>query len=98
MERFWEYKHFEKQVADVMDALETLHRNKQLVLEEDNPAGHANYRAHGLRVSNMNVKYGDKQKTLRDLTMTEDCFGLQEAKIYLRGLYLRGRFLTIKIS
>ena len=82
-EGFWGYEQFEKQVVDVLDVLEVLYPDKQLVLEVDHSSGHAKYRPDGLHVSNMNVKYGGKQKELRDSVMTEGCLGPREAKMYL---------------
>ena len=42
----------------------------QVVCEVDHSSGHAKQREDGLHMTNMNVKYGGKQKKLRDTVMT----------------------------
>ena len=66
-----------------MGCLKEIEPGKQLAIEIDHSAGHAKYLPDGLHVSNMNVKYGGKQKVLRDSIMTEGCLGPGEAKMYL---------------
>ena len=68
-----------------MGCLKEIEPGKQLAIEIDHSAGHAKYLPDGLHVSNMNVKYGGKQKVLRDSIMTEGCLGPGEAKMYLNG-------------
>ena len=68
-----------------MDCLEVIEPRKQLAIEVDHSAGHAKYLPDGLHVANMNVKYGGKQKVLRDSVMTEGCLGPRPAKMYLNG-------------
>ena len=63
-----------------MDELETLYPGKKLVIEVDHSSGNAKYLPDGLHVSNMNVRYGGKQRKLRASTMTEGCLGPREAK------------------
>ncbi|CAM9880058.1 unnamed protein product, partial [Laminaria digitata] len=71
-----------------MDVLETLYPDRQLVIEVDHSAGHAKYREDGLHVGNMNVRFGGKQRELRDTIMAEGCLGPEEAKMYLnRGAW-----------
>ena len=54
----------------------------------DHSAGHAKYREDGLHVGNMNVRFGGKQRALRDTNMVEGCLGPGEAKMYLnRGAW-----------
>lgn len=79
----WKFEQFERQVIDVMDVLEALFPKMQIVVEVNHPAGHAKPREDGLHVSNMNVKYGGKQRVLRESTMTEGCLGPGAAKMYL---------------
>lgn len=76
---FWGFDEFQQQTTDVMDVIEP---DMQLVIEVDHSAGHAKGREDGLHVTNMNVKYGGKQKVLRDSIMTEGCLGPGEAKMY----------------
>ncbi|CAM9922815.1 unnamed protein product, partial [Pylaiella littoralis] len=73
------YEQFKEQIEDVLDVLEYLDNDMQVVVEVDHSSGHAKQREDGLHVSNMNVKYGDKQKVLRDTVMTEGCVGPEEA-------------------
>ncbi|CAM9847356.1 unnamed protein product, partial [Pylaiella littoralis] len=76
---YWGYDQFEEQVEDVMDVLEHIDPDMQIVFEVDHSSGHGKQREDGLHVSNMNVKYGGKQKVLRDSVMTEECLGPEEA-------------------
>lgn len=82
-EGFWGFKEFEEQTVDVMDCFDVLYPELQLIVEVDHSAGHAKFREDGLHVGHMNVKYGGKQKILRDTLMTEGCVGSGEAKMYL---------------
>ena len=66
----------------MLDVLEHLDDGMQMVIEVDHSSGHAKQREDGLHVSNMNVKYGEKQKKLRDTVMTKECLGPEEAKVY----------------
>lgn len=66
----------------VVTVLEILDPDKQVVVEVDRSSGHAYQREDGLHVSNMSVKYGGKQKKLRDTVMTEEGLGPEEAKMY----------------
>ena len=84
-EGYWTYDDFERQTIDIMDCLEEVEPEKQLAIEVDHSAGHAKYRPDGLHVANMNVKYGGKQKVLRDSVMTEGCLGPHEAKMHLNA-------------
>ncbi|CAM9642953.1 unnamed protein product, partial [Sphacelaria rigidula] len=84
-EGYWGFAEFEQQTIDVMDCLEEIEPGKQLAIEVDHSAGHAKYLPDGLHVQNMNVKYGGKQKALRDSVMTEGCLGPGSAKMYLNG-------------
>ncbi|CAN0077014.1 unnamed protein product [Scytosiphon promiscuus] len=79
---YWGYDLFEEQTMDIIDVYEHLHPDVQLVIEVDHSSGHAKQRENGLHVSNMNVKYGGKQRILRDSVMTEGCLGPEEAKMY----------------
>ncbi|CAN0216615.1 unnamed protein product, partial [Ascophyllum nodosum] len=79
---FWGYDQFKEQIEDVLDVLEHLDDGMQMVIEGDHSSGHAKQREDGLHVSDMNVKYGGKQKKLRDTVMTKECFGPEEAKMY----------------
>ena len=79
---FWGYEQFKEQIEDVLDVLEHLDDGMQMVIEVDHSSGHAKQREDGLHVSNMNVKYGGKQKKLRDTVMTKECLGPEEAKMY----------------
>ncbi|CAB1112955.1 unnamed protein product [Ectocarpus sp. CCAP 1310/34] len=87
---YWGYDQFEEQVEDVMDVLEHIDPDMQIVFEVDHSSGHGKQREDGLHVSNMNVKYGGKQKVLRDSVMTEECLGPEEAKMY----FANGRWST----
>ena len=80
---FWGFDEFELQTIDVTDVLEVLEPEAQIVIEVDHSAGHAKGREDGLHVLNMNVKFGGKQRVLRESTMTEACLGPGEAKMYL---------------
>ena len=82
---YWGYADFEQQTIDIMDCLEVIEPRKQLAIEVDHSAGHAKYLPDGLHVANMNVKYGGKQKVLRDSVMTEGCLGPGSAKMHLNG-------------
>ena len=84
-EGYWGFADFEQQTIDIMDCLEQIEPEKQLAIEVDHSAGHAKYLPDGLHVANMNVKYGGKQKVLRDSVMTEGCLGPRPAKMYLNG-------------
>ena len=87
-EGYWGYVQFEEQVVDVMDVLEALYPNHQLMIEVGHSAGHAKYREDGLHVGNMNVRFGGKQRALRDTVMVEGCLGPGQAKMYLnRGMW-----------
>ena len=55
---------------DVMNCFDVLYPDLQLMVEVDHSAGHAKFREDGLHVGNMNVKYGGKQKIMRDTTMS----------------------------
>ncbi|CAM9872720.1 unnamed protein product, partial [Pylaiella littoralis] len=79
---YWGYEAFKEQVVDVLDVYEWLEPDVQVVVEVHHSSGHAKHREDGLHVSNMNVKYGGKQKVLRDSVMTEGCVGPEEAKRY----------------
>ena len=79
---YWGYAHMEKQLLNVLDAYEFLDPDMQVVMEIDHSSGHAKQREDGLHVSNMNVKYGGKQRVLRDSIMIEGCLGPEEAKMY----------------
>ena len=79
-EGYWGYAQFEEQVVDVMDVLEALYPGYQLMIEVDHSAGHAKYREDGLHVGNMNVRFGGKQRALRD-TIMERCLGPGETKV-----------------
>ena len=68
-----------------MDCFDVLYPDLQLMVEVDHSAGHAKFREDGLHVGNMNVKYGGKQKIMRDTTMTEGCVGPGEAKMHLNS-------------
>lgn len=68
-----------------MDCLEEVEPDRQLATEIDHSAGHAKFLPDGLNVSNMNVKYGGKQRVVRDSVMTEGCLGPGEAKMYLNS-------------
>ncbi|CAM9743823.1 unnamed protein product, partial [Pylaiella littoralis] len=70
---------FKEQIEDVLDAAECLEPDVQPTVEIDHSSGHTKQRGDGLHVSNMNVKYGGKQKVLRDTVVTEDCLGPGEA-------------------
>ncbi|CAM9278484.1 unnamed protein product, partial [Ectocarpus sp. 12 AP-2014] len=87
---YWGYDQFEEQVEDVMDVLEHTDPDMQIVFEVDHSSGHGKQREDGLHVSNMNVKYGGKQKVLRDSVMTEESLGPEEAKMY----FANGRWST----
>ena len=84
-EGYWGFDEFQKQVIDVMDCLEEVEPGRQLVIEVDHSAGHAKFLPDGLRVSNMNVKYGGRQKVVRDSVLKEGCLGPGKAKMYLNG-------------
>ena len=84
-EGYWGFADFKQQTIDIMDCLKQIESGKQLVIEVDHSAGHAKYLPDGLHVANMNVKYGGKQKVLRDSVMTEGCLGPRPAKMYLNG-------------
>ncbi|CAN0430198.1 unnamed protein product, partial [Pylaiella littoralis] len=79
---YWGYDKFKEQIEDVLDAAECLEPDLQLTVEIDHSSGHTKQREDGLHVSNMNVKYGGKQKVLRDTVVTEDWLGPGEAKMY----------------
>ena len=51
---------------DVLDCFDVLYPDLQLMVEVDHSAGHAKFREDGLHVGNMNVKYGGKQKIMRE--------------------------------
>ena len=82
-EGYWGYAEFEQQTIDIMDCVEQLEPGKQLAIEVDHSSGHAKYLPDGLHVANMNVRYGGKQKALRDSVMTEGCLGPRPAMMYL---------------
>ncbi|CAM9286210.1 unnamed protein product [Sphacelaria rigidula] len=82
---YWGFEQFEKHVVDAMDVLEVIEPEKQIVFEVDHSAGHAKMREDGLHTSSMNVKYGGRQKVLRDTTMTEGCLGSAQATMYKLG-------------
>ena len=67
---YWTFKEFEEQTVDVMDCFDVLYPDLQLMVEVDHSVGHAKSREDGLHVGNMNVKYGGKQKIMRDTTMS----------------------------
>ncbi|CAN0317357.1 unnamed protein product, partial [Hapterophycus canaliculatus] len=75
----WGFDQFREQVEDMMDAHEVIEPHMQLVIEVDHSSGHAKQREDGLNVANMNVRYGGKQRVLRDTVMTEGCVGPSEA-------------------
>ena len=79
-EGFGGYAQFEEQVVDVMDVLEALYPGYQLMIEVDHSAGHAKYGEDGLHVGNINVRFGGKQRALRD-TIMERCLGPGETKV-----------------
>ncbi|CAB1104406.1 unnamed protein product [Ectocarpus sp. CCAP 1310/34] len=80
---YWGYDEFKEQIEDVLDVLDVFEPDMQVVVEIDHSSGHTRQREDGLHVGNMNVKYGGKQKVLRDTVMTEGCLGPEEAKMYL---------------
>ena len=80
-EGYWGYAQFEEQVVDMMDVLEALYPDYQLMIEVDHSAGLVKYREDGLHVGDMNVRFGGKQRALRDTIMTEWYLGPGEAKI-----------------
>ncbi|CAM9660150.1 unnamed protein product [Ectocarpus sp. 12 AP-2014] len=80
---YWGYDEFKEQIEDVLDVLDVVEPDMQVVVEIDHSSGHTRQREDGLHVGNMNVKYGGKQKVLRDTVMTEGCLGPEEAKMYL---------------
>ena len=85
----WGYAQFEEQVVDVMGVLEALYPGYHLMIEVDHSAGHAKYREDGLHVGDMNVRFGGKQRALRDTIMTEWYLGPGEAKINVnRGMWI----------
>ena len=57
---YWGYADFEERVVAVMDCFEVVQPDKQLMVEVDHSAGHARFREDGLRMRNMNAKYGGK--------------------------------------
>ncbi|CAN0197693.1 unnamed protein product, partial [Ectocarpus sp. 4 AP-2014] len=63
---YWGYDEFKEQIEDVLDVLDVFEPNMQVVVEIDHSSGHTRQREDGLHVGNMNVKYGGKQKVLRD--------------------------------
>ncbi|CAM9684764.1 unnamed protein product [Sphacelaria rigidula] len=82
---YWDFDRFERQIVDVMDVLEVIEENKQIVFEVDHSAGHAKMREDGLRTSFMSVKYGGKQRVLKDMKIKEGCLGESEATMYKLG-------------
>ena len=78
-----------------MDCLEQIEPRKQLAIEVDHSAGHPKYLPDGLRVANMNVRYGGKQKVLRDIVMTERCLGPRPANMYLNGVEWSTKFAPV---
>lgn len=54
-----------------MDCFEIVEPHTQLAIEVDHSAGHAKYLPEWLHVANMDVKYGGKQKVLRDSVVIE---------------------------
>ena len=79
----WGYGQLEEQVVDIMGVLEAPYPSYQLMIEIDHSAEHATYLEDGLHVGNMNVRFGGKQRSLRDTIMSEGCLGPGEAKMYL---------------
>ncbi|CAN0096509.1 unnamed protein product, partial [Ectocarpus sp. 13 AM-2016] len=63
---YWGYDEFKEQIEDVLDVLDVFEPDMQVVVEIDHSSGHTRQREDGLHVGNMNVKYGGKQKVLRD--------------------------------
>ena len=85
-EGYWDYEKFEAQAIDVLDCLEViLPENTQVVLEVDHSSGHAKFRDDGLHVPSMNLKWGGKQKKMRDSLITAGCLGQGEAKMHFDG-------------
>ena len=78
----WGYDEFAQQVVDVMDCRDALYPEHQLMIEINHSAGHAKFRDDALHVGHMDVKYGGKQRVLRDTKLTEGCVGPGEAMIY----------------
>ena len=70
---------------DVMDCFNAIYPDKQLMIEIDHSSGHAKYRDDGLHVVHMNVKFGGKQRVLRNTIITEGCVGAGQAKTYSNG-------------
>lgn len=68
-----------------MDVLKTIEPRKQQIIEVDHWAGHAKYRENGFHVSNMNVRYGGKQKALRDTIICNGCLGPAKANMHLNN-------------
>ena len=66
----------------MLDALELLDPGHQVVCEVDHSSGHAKQREDGLHALNMNIKYGGKQKQLRDTVVADVCLGPGEANMY----------------
>eukprot|EP00904_Undaria_pinnatifida_P000945 jgi/Undpi1/10851/HiC_scaffold_3.g01377.m1 len=65
-----------------MDCLEEIEPGKQLAIEVDHSARHTKYLPDGLHVQNMNVKYGGKQKALRDHVIIEGSLSPRRAKMH----------------
>ena len=80
-----------------MDVLEALYLGRQLMVEVDHSAGHAKYREDGLRVGNMDVRFGGKQRVLRDTIVVECCLGPEESKMYLNRA-LRSRSSSTRLQ
>ncbi|CAN0453430.1 unnamed protein product, partial [Pylaiella littoralis] len=66
---YWGYDEFKEQIEDVLDVFDVFEPDMQVVVEIDHSSGHTRQREDGLHVGNMNVKYGGKQKVLRDTVM-----------------------------
>ncbi|CAN0101915.1 unnamed protein product [Sphacelaria rigidula] len=64
------------QVIDVLDRLEViLPKETQIVLEVDHSSGHAKFREDCLHVPSMSLKWGGKQRKMRDTKITAGCDG-----------------------
>ena len=92
LERYWGFAEFREQVIDVMDCLEVLEPNRQIAIEVDHSAGHAEYLPEGLHVANMNAKYEGRKRALRESVMTEECLGPGNATMYLNGGKMEYKF------
>ena len=82
-EGYWGFADSEQQTIDITDCLEEIESGKQLAIDVDNSAGHAKYLPDRLHVQNMNVKYGGKQKAVRNSVMIEGWLDQRRAKMYL---------------